>query len=345
MNTIINVLLTGASGTVGTEVLHQLAPYENIRLTVFDVKNRRTSTLFKRYKNVNVIYGNLSHENDIQRIPENLDAVIHLAAIIPPRADEQPGLTYKVNVLGTKLLLNQLERTSPDAFLLYSSSISVYGDRVNNPYITVADPLLPSDNDKYAESKINAEKLIQNSKLSWAIFRLAAIMKNHKISKLMFHMPLTTLLEICTPADTAKAFVEGIRQREQLSGKIFNLGGGERCCISYREFLQRSFQLFGLGKLNFPAYAFAMRNFHCGMLADGDILNNILHFRQDTMESYFAQTEQSIPLIMKIFGFIFRIPIKRSLLKKSEPYQAVKTNNLNLMHHFFWHYNFEAEIS
>ncbi len=345
METTMNVLLTGASGTVGTEVLNQLIQNETIRLTVFDIKKRKAVNLFKRYKSVNVIWGNLFNEHDIQRIPENLDAVIHLAAIIPPRADEQPELTYKVNVLGTKLLINQLERTSPDAFFLYSSSISVYGDRVNNPYITVTDPLLPSDNDKYAESKINAEQLIQNSKLDWTIFRLAAIMKNHKISKLMFHMPLTTLLEISTPVDTAKAFTEGIKQREQLSGKVFNLGGGERCCISYREFLQRSFQLYGLGKLNFPAYAFAMRNFHCGLLVDGDILNNLLHFRHDTMESYFTQTKRSIPIIMKIFGFIFRIPIKRSLLKQSEPYRAVKTNNLNLIHHFFWQSNFKTEIS
>ena len=158
-------------------------------------------------------------------------------------------------------------------------------------------------------------------------------------------MPLTTLLEISTPVDTAKAFTEGIKQREQLSGKVFNLGGGEQCCISYREFLQRSFQLYGLGKLNFPAYAFAMRNFHCGFLVDGDILNNLLHFRHDTMESYFAQTKLSIPIMMKIFGFVFRIPIKRSLLNQSEPYRAVKTNNLNLIHHFFWHYNFETEPS
>lgn len=336
MNKIMNVLLTGASGTVGLEVLHQLAPLGNVNLTVFDKLNARTKQIFAPYKNsIKVIYGDISRSEDIGKIPDGLDAVIHLAAIIPPLADEKPGLTYKVNVLGTKNLLEHLEATSPDVHLLYSSSIAVYGDRVENPNIHVNDPLLPGNEDIYAKSKIEAEKLIENSSIHWTIFRLAAIMKNHKISKLMFHMPLSTILEICTPEDAAKAFSVGIFKREELSEKIFNLGGGEQCCISYKGFLEKSFRLFGLGALNFPAFAFARRNFHCGRLVDGDKLEDILHFRHDTLESYFRKTQMSIPFLTRFFGSFFRVIIKKVLLNQSEPYKAVKTNNVNLINRFF----------
>jgi nucleoside-diphosphate-sugar epimerase len=332
-----NILLTGASGTVGIEVLQLLIERDTFHVIVFDKKTIRSTRLFAPYKNrVNIIYGDICNERDIMRIPENIDTVIHLAAIIPPLAEENPLLTYNVNVNGTKGLLNGLEKKSPNAFFLYSSSVSVYGDRVSNPYITINDPINPSDRDLYGRSKIEAEDLIKNSKLNWSVFRLAAIMKNHKISKLMFHMPLETQLEICSPKDTAKAFVEAISCEDVLKGKVFNLGGGEKCRITYELFLQKSFNLFGLGKLNFPVNTFAQRNFHCGILNDGDELENILHFRLDTLDSYFEDTKKSISFGTKFLSTLFRTIIKRSLVKKSEPLNAVITNNKELLNHFFF---------
>jgi len=336
MKNLISVLLTGASGTVGSEVLRQLVLLDEIKLTVFDKKTSRSSKLFAPYKNrLNILYGDLCNEVDLKQIPDNLDVAIHLAAIIPPLADEKPELAYKVNVAGTKGLIELLEKKSPNAFLLYSSSISVYGDRVSNPTITVNDALQPSDGDVYARTKIEAEELIQTSKLNWSIFRLTAIMKNHKISKLMFHMPLNTMLEICTPTDAAKAFVEAINNRGVLSKRIYNLGGGEKCCITYEKFLEKSFMLFGLGTLNFPPNTFARRNFHCGILKDGDVLENILHFRNDTLETYFAETKRSVPFFTKLGCTLFRIFIKRVLSNQSEPLHAFKTKDKQLLLHFF----------
>jgi nucleoside-diphosphate-sugar epimerase len=336
MQSFLNVLLTGASGTVGIEVIKQLVKKEEIKLTVFDKKTSRAIKLFSPYTNqMNVIYGDLCNNADIQRIPDNIDVAIHLAAIIPPLADEKPDLTYRVNVLGTKKIIDFLEDKCPNAFLFYSSSISIYGDRVSNPEITINDPVNPSEGDFYGHTKIEAEELIRNSKLDWSIFRLAAIMKNHKISKLMFHMPLSTILEICTPKDTAKAFVEAISRRNVLSKRLFNLGGGEKCRISYEKFLEKSFHLFGLGKLNFPPNTFAQRNFHCGILEDGSILEEILHFRNDTLETYFEQQKESILLINRILAFTFRILIKKFLLIQSEPYNSIRNHNKSLMQRFF----------
>jgi len=336
MKTSIAVLLTGASGTVGIEVLRQLVLLDEVNLTVFDQKTSRVQKILAPYKDcINILYGDLCNENDLKQIPENIDVAIHLAAVIPPLAHEKPELTYKVNVDGTKRIIEILEKKSPYAFLLYSSSISVYGDRLLNPYITINDPLNPSAGDVYARTKIEAEELIRNCKLDWSIFRLSAIMKNHKISKLMFHMPLNTILEICTPTDVAKAFVEAINKRELLSKRIFNLGGGEKCCITYQNFLEKSFHLFGLGALNFPPNAFALKNFHCGVLKDGDVLESILHFRNDTLETYFADTKRSIPFLTRFCCTIFRVLIKKVLSNHSEPLHAFKTKDQQLLMRFF----------
>ena len=329
------ILLTGASGTVGLEVLKQLIDKKKYNVTVFDKETKDSRAKLLPYKDqVNLIFGDISVLTDLDAI-KNIDVTIHLAAIIPPVADDFPELARKVNLIGTQNLIQQLEKHSPNAFMMYSSSISVYGDRILNPFINVGDAIQPSEGDYYAVTKIAAEECLQNSQLDYTIFRLAAIMGNHKISKLMFHQPLDTALEIATPRDTARAFVNGIEKQHLLSKRIFNLGGGETCRASYKEFLERSFTIFGLGQMNFPKNSFAQKNFHCGYYADGDVLEQIVHFRQDSLEDYFIMEEAKISPVRKLVTSLLRDPIKWFLHKKSEPYQAFKEQDIAKMKHYF----------
>ena len=151
----------------------------------------------------------------------------------------------------------------------------------------------------------------------------------------MFHMPLATSMEIASPADTARACIQAIENKHLISHKIFNLGGGERCRTTYKELLSGSFAIFGLGKLNFPEKAFAERNFHCGFYDDGDDLEKILHFQKDTLPDYYSSEKHKIKLWRKGLTYIFKIPLKRFLLKKSEPYHAFNTNNPEMIQHYF----------
>lgn len=332
----MKVLLTGASGTIGAEIFKQLVLTGQIELIVFDINTKRSRLLFEPFrKYIQLIFGSLTNETDISKIPPDIDAAIHLAALIPPVSDKKPNLTRRINIDGTKNLIHHLEITSPQAIFLYSSSVSVYGDRLKNPEINVTDAIKPGADDVYGQSKAKAERIIQESKLDWTIFRLAAIMKNHKISKLMFHMPLATELEICTPEDTARAFINALYHRDELKNKIFNLGGGVNCRINYKGFLNRSFEMFGLGKLNFPNRAFADYNYHCGIFTDGDDLENILHFRKDNLERYFGITQLSIKPIIHLAGSVFRPFIKLGLLLSSEPFRARLTHNQKMKSRFF----------
>lgn len=333
------ILITGASGTVGKEVLRQLCESsDENEITVFDKKTKVSKSLFQKFgTRIKVNYGDISVKEDICSACKNKDVIIHLAAIIPPTADKFPELAEKVNINGTKNLIECIEALSPAAFLIYSSSISVYGDRNSNPWIKTTDPLKPSDRDEYAITKIAAEKLITSSSINWTIFRLTAIMgiNNHKPSEIMFHMPLDSHLEIATPGDTGRAFVNALRHPDKLNKKIFNLSGGENCRILYRDFLSRSFDIFGLGKLDFKENSFAGKNFHCGYYADGDILNDILDFRRETIEDHFISLRNSISPFRKIPVIIFRKIIKHKLQKQSEPLHAIKTSNKKDIQHYF----------
>lgn len=331
-----NILLTGASGTVGFEVLKQLQENKLYNVTVFDKESKISIKKLSPLKNqIKIIYGDISIPEDVKKIPNNQHVVIHLAAIIPPVADDFPALAQKINVGGTQNLIQHLEQTSPNCFFMYSSSISVYGDRVQNPLISINDPLIPSPGDEYALTKIQAEELLKSSHLDYTIFRLAAIMGGHKMSKLMFHQPLNTSLEIATPRDTARAFVNGIEKQNQLSKRTFNLGGGEKCRTSYSDFLQKSFTVFGLGALDFPEKAFAEKNFHCGFYADADDLQNIVDFQRDSLKDYFEMEAQKVSALKKIGASIFKRQVKHYLLKQSEPLQALKNRNNQLINHYY----------
>lgn len=333
------ILLTGASGNVGREILKQLLVKKEVYdIIVFDLKTVKSRKLFSKYEgDIQIVYGDLTKPEDLLDIPDKPDIVLHLGAMIPPAAYKNKELTYKINAEGTKNLLDYLEKVAPKAFFVYSSSVAVYGDRLENPQIKVGDPLTPSKGDFYAESKIDAEKFIKESKLDYSIFRLSAIMGvgNHKMSGIMFHMPLATRMEITTPQDTARAFVKSISHRKEINGKTFNLGGGTKNRIIYKDFLDKNFELQGLGGLEFPPKTFAERNYHCGYYADGDELEEILRFRQDTLESYFEEVDKSVPSWRKAMTKLNKPLVRRLLISQSEPLKAYKEKDEELMEYYF----------
>lgn len=86
--------------------------------------------------------------------------------------------------------------------------------------------------------------------------------------------------------------------------------------------LAKNFELHGLGALDFLDKAFAERNYHCGLYADSDKLEKILNFCQDTLESYYANVEASIPAYKRWAAGLLQSSIKRRVLNRSEPYRA-----------------------
>ncbi len=335
----MKILVTGAAGTVGLQTVKNLIKLlPSAQIIAFDLPTKKNKKHLKPLANkIQTVWGDLRKFQILNQITRNLNYVIHLAAIIPPLADKNPKLAYQVNVKGTERLIKALKRNSPDAMIIYSSSVAVYGDRIKNPWIKTTDQLKPSFGDYYALTKIEAENLIRQSGLKWTIFRVSAVfgIKNHKLGAIMFHMPLDTPIEFITPQDAGRAFAKAVIYSNQLQNRIFNLGGGENCRIIYKDFLQKNFEIYGLGKLKYPSQAFAQVNFHCGYYADGQQLEEILHFRQDTIDSYFNQLEQHITETQKFFTTLFSPIIKRILLWKSEPLKAFRQGKTEGILRFF----------
>ena len=332
------ILVTGATGTIGREVIKLLSQKPNYQVFAFVRKGHRSQKILRKISaKTQIIQGDLSISADILQINEPFDVVIHLAAIIPPKDTINQDLTYKVNLQGTQNLLNRVYKLNPALFFMYSSSIAIYGDRLFNPEIKVGDEPHILAHEVYAKTKLAAEQSIINSSADWTIFRLTAIMggANHQMSHLMFHMPLDTSMEIATPQDCARAFVYGLEKKRALNHRIFNLGGGPKARLTYKSLLSASFEIYGLGQFDFPAKAFAEKNFHCGHYVDGDELEEIVHFRGNGISDYYSMLERKISPLQKRITRIFRGPIKFFILLRSEPLKAFKKNDKVAMEKFF----------
>jgi nucleoside-diphosphate-sugar epimerase len=263
-----------------------------------------------------------------RRAVEGQDAVLHLAALIPPAADRWPQLARSVNIGGTANLLAALRairrRGGPCPRLVFASSVAAYGDRVADYWIRTSDTLAPSPGDEYGKTKVEAEALIRSAGEDWglpfAILRLGAIMWRKKLDPdpLLFHMPLGTKLEICHTEDTGRAFAMAARSEAAL-GRTFDIGGGASCRTEYRSFLDRMFSLIGLGGISrFPASAFATSGFHCGWYADSDDAEEVLGFRSKGLEDYYGEVAEETRLIRPLAAAV--APFVRLRMLASSPF-------------------------
>jgi nucleoside-diphosphate-sugar epimerase len=270
----------------------------------------------------------------VARVVDDVDAVIHLAALIPPRADHHPARAWAVNVGGTGNLLRALDLSRRRVRLIHTSSISVYGDRRSDPWIKVSDPLRPSPHDYYAETKIKGEELVRTSRTDWTVFRLTGVM-SHRIGldPLMFHMPLETPFEMITARDCAYALVQALDVLET-HGQIYNLAGGPRCRSTFREYLDRHLSVMGLGEHFLPDDAFAEGNFHCAYYQDSDEPERLLGFQRDGLDEWFEQVRGHTHPLIPMLARASRPLARQLLLALSEPLRARRSRDHELAQRF-----------
>ncbi|MCY4654102.1 MAG: NAD(P)-dependent oxidoreductase [Dehalococcoidia bacterium] len=167
------VLITGGAGSVGRQLVEMFADAgRDIR--IFDLPMMDFSGLEDR-DGIEIVRGDITDADGVKKAVEGADSVLHLAAILPPNSERNRDVTFKVNVGGTQNIISAMESSNPDARLVFTSSISTYGDTSSEePPVTTAHS--QSAIDIYADSKIEGEKLIRESSLNNTIsLRIAGI--------------------------------------------------------------------------------------------------------------------------------------------------------------------------
>lgn len=319
------ILLTGAFGNVGESTLiHVIEKGYTVR--VFDINTDENCKKAQKYRRdqVDVVWGDIRNFKDVEKAVKDVDVVIHVAAVIPPLADKKPELARAVNVEGTQNIVKAL---GPETRLIYTSSVSVYGDRVDNPYISIDDPVHPNADDEYAKTKVAAEEIVQNANIPWVIFRLTYIVSPDKleIDPLMFCMPLDTCIEVCHTQDAGKALANAV-ENDKVWGKILHIAGGEKCRTTYREYLNRMMDIFGLGENWIPEEAFSTGDFHCGYM-DTAKSQELLQYQEHTLEDYYTEVKKQVGYkwwVTRLFQWVARLHV----LIKSPFYREVSKKRI-----------------
>ena len=254
----MNVLVTGALGNVGSHTVDALLE-EGHAVVGFDVESSGARKLASRLdRRVRVAWGDITDPASIRAALKGVDAVVHLAGIIPPNVDRAPDRARRINVGGTRNLIEQMEASETAHRLIFASSQGVFGDvQDREPPLRVDTPVSPTDD--YGRHKVECEEVIRSSRLHWSILRLAAAMPIRMTGyakddyAIMFEFSPDARFELIHPADAGTAFARAVTC-EKAIGKILNIGGGERCRTTHRAFCNEMLGAIGIGPLPVEAF-------------------------------------------------------------------------------------------
>jgi UDP-glucose 4-epimerase len=168
----MKIMVTGANGFVGTEVVRQLwADHDVLAVDCLRYGPWRFSE--EEMSRFVLATTDLRNRKDVESLVEGFQphAIIHLAAIhFIPECEREPDEAISTNVQATA---NLLTATPPGCRFVFASTAAVYGPK-GEAHVEDSDILHPLD--VYGHTKLAAEKLVEyfagTRKLEAVIIRL-----------------------------------------------------------------------------------------------------------------------------------------------------------------------------
>ncbi len=327
------VALFGSSGTMGIKAFEELWKRKHeFNITILVRPSKKNKKLFRPFEKkvgikqipstgivekdgFKIIWGDATNYEDVKETIRGVDWVLSCMALISPTADYCQEEAHAVNTEGVRNIVKAIE-SEPDGpqriKYIHTSSVAITGDRMGPiRWGRVGDPVFPSVYDYYTVTKIAGERLILESSINyWAILRLTFIMPtNFKdvyslLDPILFHMPLDTCMENTTDRDAGLGIVNSLNIPDDSDfwRRVYNFGGGsEMQCTGY-EYVNLSMGINGMSSIEavMDRNWFALRNFHLQLYEDSSVLNDYLHFRRDTLDTWKESIINDMPRALRL---------------------------------------------
>ncbi len=311
----MKILVTGATGNVGSHTVPELVRRgHQVRcLARLTTAGRRWAR--EQGAGTEVTWGDVTDADTVRRAVAGTEAVVHLAGIIPPAADEHPELARQVNVDGTANVVTACLAQAVPPALLFSSTFDVHGHTLHKPPPRrVDDPLEATD--PYTSHKIEAERLVRRSGLRWCILRLAdvPILGIRDPHPIMFEIGLRNRIESMHADDAGLAIANALTTPE-VWGRILFVGGGPSCQLTYREYLTRLLAAMGMEPL--PDEAFSDKVYATDWI-DTEESQKLLRYQRHTFEDIAEAVAASLGWKRRLVPVAS--PLARASLLRLSPY-------------------------
>ena len=122
----------------------------------------------------------------------------------------------------------------------------------------------------YSKYKIKCENYIQKNIKNYSIFRLAYVLCDPGEETLIYNVPLDCDMEVVSAEDAGYAFVCAIDFQKKLNKKIYNVSGGDKFRVVYRDYVEKVFLNYGISLKFIASWLMAEKNYCGGYYKDGN---------------------------------------------------------------------------
>ncbi len=245
----MKILISGSNGLLGQKLVHALHADASVEL----IATARGANRLQAVRGFTYVAMDILDDVEVQRIVGQYkpDVVIHTAAMTQvDDCEDRQDLCWAMNVTAVAHLIKACG--SVGAHLVQLSTDFIF-DGVSGPYLETASPNPLSF---YGKSKLAAEKLIQESTISWSILRTvlvfgvvedmsrsnivlwakAALEKKQQLNIVNDQFRTPTLAE-----DLAQGCILAAKQKAK---GVYNISGADY--MSVEELVRRVARYFGL---------------------------------------------------------------------------------------------------
>jgi nucleoside-diphosphate-sugar epimerase len=230
------ILITGGAGNLGRSLARALRDLGH-GLRIVDLPSCDFS-YFDGWGETRIFPGDILDRGFLSKAVDGADRIVHLAAILPPASEVNRERTFRVNVEGTRSLIDAASLASSRLpTVIFASSVSVYGDTSQHKGRIGPDhPVRP--NDWYAQSKVEAEAILKSSDVPYVNLRISAIVIPAFLDPPEpWPFQREQRIELVALSDLVRAMVR-LAGTENAAGRTLILAGGRSWQVTGGEYVQ-----------------------------------------------------------------------------------------------------------
>ena len=282
------ILVTGAGGVIGLQVIKYLLAEGKYEITGIDLKNKNNFNKLKKFKNrINILYGDINNKVLMEALVKDQDVIIHLATSPLPLANMKRKVPEVVDYNASALLIKCINKLNPKCHLFYASTTALYG---NSDNVTINTKVRVKDNDYYNYYKYKIEELIKSKLKNYTIYRFPLVLSDLRYERFYWFGKKEQKISFITKEDAAYSIVRGINYINKLNQKTFNVvDEGE---ITYQELVNKLLSIYGITSNYLLTKIFIDKDYSSPLVSDGEEIKRIVDYQNDTLDTYLTRLKR-----------------------------------------------------